>query len=97
MKLRSQISLFLLLLGLTPLLVAVAINVPLILDRLELFYHEAYLEKLRASFSDLDQHISRRQEMVRLFEQRVKPLVVSYSTHYPLTVRNLDQSINVKR
>ena len=73
MKLRSQISLFLLLLGLTPLLVAVAINVPLILDRLELFYHEAYLEKLRASFSDLDQHISRRQEMVRLFAKLPEP------------------------
>jgi signal transduction histidine kinase/CheY-like chemotaxis protein len=72
-KLRSQISLFLLLLGLTPLLVAVAINVPLILDRLELFYHEAYLEKLRASFSDLDQHISRRQEMVRLFAKLPEP------------------------
>ena len=73
MKLRSQISLFLLLLGLTPLLLAVAINVPLILDRLELFYHEAYLEKLRASFSDLDQHISRRQEMVRLFAKLPEP------------------------
>jgi signal transduction histidine kinase/CheY-like chemotaxis protein len=72
-KLRSQISLFLLLLGLAPLLVAVAINVPLILDRLELFYHEAYLEKLRASFSDLDQHISRRQEMVRLFAKLPEP------------------------
>ena len=72
-KLRSQISLFLLLLGLTPLLVAVAINVPLILDRLELFYHEAYLEKLRASFSDLDQHISRRQEIVRLFAKLPEP------------------------
>jgi signal transduction histidine kinase/CheY-like chemotaxis protein len=72
-KLRRQISLFLLLLGLTPLLIAVAINVPLILDRLELFYHEAYLEKLRASFSDLDQHISRRQEMVRLFAKLPEP------------------------
>jgi signal transduction histidine kinase/CheY-like chemotaxis protein len=72
-KLRSQISLFLLLLGLTPLLIAVAINVPLILDRLELFYHEAYLEKLRASFNDLDQHISRRQEMVRLFAKLPEP------------------------
>jgi signal transduction histidine kinase/CheY-like chemotaxis protein len=72
-KLRRQISVFLLLLGLTPLLIAVAINVPLILDRLELFYHEAYLEKLRASFNDLDQHISRRQEMVRLFAKLPEP------------------------
>ena len=66
MKLRSQVFLFLLLLGLTPLLVSVAINIPLVLDRIELFYHKAYLQKLRADFRDLDQHITRRQEMVRL-------------------------------
>ncbi|MFQ5644114.1 MAG: integrase domain-containing protein [Thiogranum sp.] len=47
MKLRSQISLILLLLGLPPLLVALAINLPLVFEKLESFYHEAYLEKLR--------------------------------------------------
>lgn len=73
MKLRSQISLFLLLLGLTPLLVAVAINVPLVFDKLEQFYHKAYLEKLRSDFRDLDQHITRRQEMVRLFAKIPEP------------------------
>lgn len=73
MKLRSQISLYLLLLGLTPLLVAIAVNVPLVFDRIELFYHKAYLEKLRAGFSDLDQHMSRRQEMVRLFAKLPEP------------------------
>ena len=65
MKLRSQVFLFLLLLGLTPLLVSVAINIPLVLDRIELFYHKAYLQKLRADFRDLDQHITRRQEIRR--------------------------------
>ncbi len=73
MKLRSQISLFLLLLGLAPLVVSVVINVPLVLDRLELFYHKAYLQKLRADFRDLDQHITRRQEMVRLFAKMPEP------------------------
>ena len=73
MKLRSQVFLFLLLLGLTPLLVSVAINIPLVLDRIELFYHKAYLQKLRADFRDLDQHITRRQEMVRLFAKLPEP------------------------
>lgn len=73
MKLRSQISLFLLLLGLAPLLVAMAINVPLVFDKLEQFYHKAYLEQLRADFRDLDQHITRRQEMVRLFAKLPEP------------------------
>jgi signal transduction histidine kinase/CheY-like chemotaxis protein len=72
-KLRSQIFLFLLLLGLAPLLISVAINIPLVLDRLELFYHKAYLQKLRADFRDLDQHITRRQEMVRLFAKMPEP------------------------
>jgi len=72
-KLRSQITLFLLLLGLTPLLVSFVINVPLVFDKLESFYHEAYLEKLRTDFRDLDQHITRRQEMVRLFAKLPEP------------------------
>jgi signal transduction histidine kinase/ActR/RegA family two-component response regulator len=65
--------LFLLLLGLTPLLVAVAITVPLVFDKLEQFYHKAYLEKLRSDFRDLDQHITRRQETVRLFAKIPEP------------------------
>ncbi|MFQ5644122.1 MAG: response regulator [Thiogranum sp.] len=73
MKLRSQITLFLLLLGLTPLLVSFVINVPLVFDKLESFYHDAYLEKLRTDFHDLDQHITRRQEMVRLFAKLPEP------------------------
>jgi len=72
-KLRSQISLFLLALGLTPLLVSVVINVPLVFDKLEQFYHKAYLEQLRTDFRDLDQHITRRQEMVRLFAKIPEP------------------------
>lgn len=72
-KLRSQISLFLLLLGLTPLLISVVVNVPLVFEKLEQFYHKAYLVKLRSDFRDLDQHITRRQEMVRLFAKLPEP------------------------
>ena len=73
MKLRSQISLFLLSLGLIPLLLAFIINRPLVFDKLEQFYHKAYLEQLRSDFRDLDQHITRRQEIVRLFAKLPEP------------------------
>jgi hypothetical protein len=73
LKLRSQISLFLLSLGLIPLLLAFIINRPLVFDKLEQFYHKAYLEQLRSDFRDLDQHITRRQEIVRLFAKLPEP------------------------
>jgi len=73
LKLRSQISLFLLLLGLTPLLAAFLVNGPLVFDKLKEFYQDAYLKQLRYDFHDLDQHITRRQEMVRLFARLPEP------------------------
>jgi len=79
-KLRTQIFLFLFLLGLAPLAVSVIINVPLVLDRLELFYHKAYLQKLRADFFELDQHMIRRQETVRLFAKLPEPAIGMSST-----------------
>ena len=66
MRLRTQILVFLLLFGLAPLLLAFAINIPLVFNSLELFYHKAHLQNLRADFRDLDQHIASRVEMVRL-------------------------------
>ncbi len=66
MRLRTQILVFLLLFGLIPLLAAFAINIPLVFSSLELFYHKAHLQNLRADFRDLDQHIASRVEMVRL-------------------------------
>ena len=66
MRLRTQILIFLLLFGLGPLLAALAINIPLVFNSLELFYHKAHLQNLRADFRDLDQHIAGRMEMVRL-------------------------------
>jgi len=49
-RLRGAILLFLLVFGLAPLVMAVGINLPLILDRVALFYQKAYLQNLRADF-----------------------------------------------
>jgi signal transduction histidine kinase/CheY-like chemotaxis protein len=72
-KLRSLILLFLLVFGLTPLVLAVAINLPLVLDRTALFYQKAYLQNLRADFRDLDQHLASRHEMIRLLAKLPEP------------------------
>jgi signal transduction histidine kinase len=66
MKLRTLILLFLFLFGLTPLIAAAIINVPLILSKLEHFYHKAHLQNLRADFRDLDQHLASRHDLIRL-------------------------------
>jgi signal transduction histidine kinase/ActR/RegA family two-component response regulator len=73
MKLRSQIFLLLFLFGLVPLFAAVVINVPLVFERIESLYHKAYLQNLRAGFSDLDQHLARRHETVRLLAKFPEP------------------------
>ncbi len=73
MKLRTQISLLLFMFGLIPLLVAFSINIPMIFDRIEILYHKAHVQNLRARFSDLDQHIARRHEMVRLLARIPEP------------------------
>nr|WP_295447033.1 ATP-binding protein [uncultured Thiodictyon sp.] len=66
MKLRTHILVFLLVFGLTPLLLAVAIDLPLVMERTALFYQRAYLLNLRADFRDLDQHLASCHEMIRL-------------------------------
>ena len=48
-------------------------NVPMIFDRIETLYHKAHLQNLRAGFSDLDQHIARRNEMARLLAKMPEP------------------------
>ncbi len=73
MKLRTRISLYLILFGMVPLLVAFVINVPMIFDRIEILYHKAHLQNLRAEFSDLDQHLARRHEMARLLAKMPEP------------------------
>ncbi|WP_238787553.1 hybrid sensor histidine kinase/response regulator [Thiospirillum jenense] len=66
MKLRYYILALLLLFGLAPLILAAAINLPLVLERTALFYQKAYLQNLRADFRDLDQHLASRDEIIRL-------------------------------
>ncbi len=73
MKLRAYILVFLLIFGLTPLVLGVLINLPLVLDRTALFYQRAYLQNLRADFRDLDQHLASRHEMIRLLSKLPEP------------------------
>ncbi|MCP4285771.1 MAG: response regulator [Gammaproteobacteria bacterium] len=73
MKLRTQLLLFFLLFALTPLITAVVLNLPLVLGRMELFYHKAHLQNLRADFRDLDQHLASREEMVKLLAKLPEP------------------------
>ncbi len=76
MKLRTQIGVVLVLFGIAPLLVALSINLPFVLDRLQIFYHKAYLQTLRADFSDLDQHLASRRETARLLAKVPEPGLV---------------------
>lgn len=73
MSLRARIFILTLLFGLVPLLGAVTINLPLVLDRVELFYHKAHVQNLRADFRDLDQHLASRQETLRLLAKIPEP------------------------
>ncbi|MBK5931614.1 hybrid sensor histidine kinase/response regulator [Halochromatium salexigens] len=76
MKLRYYILLLLLGFGLVPLIVAVLINLPLVLDRTAMFYQKAYMQNLRADFRDLDQHLASRHEMIRLLAKLPEPGII---------------------
>ena len=73
MSLCLRILLFLFLFGLVPLILAVVINLPLVLERIDLFYRHAFLQNLRADFSDLDQHLASRDASVRLLARLPEP------------------------
>ena len=73
MSLRVRILLFLFLFGLVPLMLAVVINLPLVLERVDLFYRAAFLQNLRTDFSDLDQHLASRDASVRLLAKLPEP------------------------
>ena len=73
MSLRLRILLFLFVFGLVPLMLAVVINLPLVLERVDLFYRHAFLQNLRADFSDLDQHLASRDASVRLLAKLPEP------------------------
>lgn len=73
LALRTRLLLVLVLIGLAPLLLAVAINLPLVLERVGMFYQHAFLQDLRADFRDLDQHLASRYETVRLLAKLPEP------------------------
>lgn len=77
MSLRTRILLFLFIFALVPLLMAVVINLPLVLERVDSFYRHAFLQNLRADFSDLDQHLASRDANVRLLARLPEPSVLS--------------------
>lgn len=73
MKIRTQILILLFLFGFAPLTAMVLTNLPFVLERLEFFYHKAYLQNLRADFRDLDEHLASRHEMLRLLAKLPEP------------------------
>jgi len=73
LRLRTQNLIFFLIFGLTPLIAAVIINLPLVFGSLELFYQKAHVQNLRADFRDLDEHLASRHEMVRLLAKLPEP------------------------
>ncbi|MCG8100646.1 MAG: histidine kinase, partial [Candidatus Thiodiazotropha taylori] len=73
MKLRTKILIALFLFGFAPLTAMVLTNLPFVLERLEFFYHKAYLQNLRADFRDLDEHLASRNEMLRLLAKLPEP------------------------
>jgi signal transduction histidine kinase/ActR/RegA family two-component response regulator len=83
MKLRTRISVYLILFGMIPLLVAFVTNVPMIFDRIEVLYHKAHLQNLRAEFGDLDQHLARRHEMARLLAKIPEPGLMQAESSAP--------------
>lgn len=77
MSLRTRILLFLFIFALVPLLMAVAINLPLVLERVDNFYRQNYLHDLRQDFRDLDQHLASRDANVRLLSRLPEPSLLS--------------------
>jgi len=90
-KLRTRMLVFLFIFALLPLMAAVMINLPLVLERVELFYRQAILQNLRADFSDLDKHLTSRDEMIRLLARLPEPGLAIGQQSTP------DESINMQR
>ncbi len=61
----------------------VATSLPFVLERLELFYHKAHLQNLRADFRDLDEHLASRHEVVRLLAKLPEPSLILGNEQQP--------------
>ena len=79
MSLRTRILLFLFLFALVPLVMAVIINLPLVLERVDDFYRQNYMHDLRQDFRDLDQHLASRDANVRLLARLPEPSLLTGS------------------
>lgn len=77
MSLRTRILLFLFVFALVPLLMAVVINLPLVLERVDAFYRQTTLRDLRQDFRDLDQHLASRDANVRLLARLPEPSLLA--------------------
>lgn len=73
MNFRKQILLVFFLFGFVPLFFLVAVNLPLVLDKIETFFYQGHLVNLRADFRDLDQHVASRYEVTRLLARLPEP------------------------
>jgi len=83
MNFRTQIVLFFFAFGMIPLLLAVMINLPLVIERTEQFYHKAHLLNLRADFRDLDQHLAAREELLKVLAKAPEPSIIYDVTDLP--------------
>ena len=72
-KLRTRILLFLFVFALLPLMAAVAINLPLVLERVALFYRAAIVQDMRSDFADLDTLLAGREQLIRLLTKLPEP------------------------
>ncbi|MES9972130.1 MAG: ATP-binding protein [Candidatus Thiodiazotropha sp.] len=92
MKIRTKILILLFLFGFAPLTAMVLTNLPFVLERLEFFYHKAYLQNLRADFRDLDEHLASRHEMLRLLAKLPEPGLILGQRELDEGREQIDQS-----
>ena len=92
MSLRTRILLFLFIFALVPLVMAVIINLPLVLERVDDFYRQNYMHDLRQDFRDLDQHLASRDANVRLLSRLPEPSLLASKQHVSQARVELDRA-----
>lgn len=92
MSLRTRILLFLFIFALVPLVMAVVINLPLVLERVDNFYRQTYLHDLRQDFRDLDQHLASRDANVRLLSRLPEPSLLAPDKELPKARVDLERA-----
>ncbi len=64
---------FLFVFGLAPLVALLAVNLPMVLERMQQLYQKQYVQNLRADFGDLDRYLASRNETTRLLAKFPEP------------------------